>query len=194
MLQNILDVYTCDEAMRRNIRLFVAKGHAEHLLIQNTGPEYLPAKYIWLLSEHTQKNVQMVEKTRLGAIHSKLSTQKSFLLPVLYQTKQGVKLSGAALFSGKDNCLITILSAKDTAALNYITDSKVRGIFTTSIQKQVITYEFNRVHQRLELDIPNPKYPKVDIYVTADGKIAEIHPSLAHHFSLEQLNQILAKK
>nr|WP_277998059.1 Ger(x)C family spore germination protein [Bacillus cereus] len=130
MLQNILDVYTRDEAMRRNIRLFVSKGNAEHILGQNAGPEYLPAKYVEMLSEHTQKNAQMVEKKRIGDIHSKILAKRSFVLPVIFQTKQGIELSGAALFRGKDNRFITILPVQDTASLNYMTGSQVRGVFT----------------------------------------------------------------
>ncbi|MGR5882767.1 Ger(x)C family spore germination protein [Bacillus thuringiensis] len=55
MLQHILDVYTRDEAMRKNIRLFVAKGRATHILAQNAGPEYLHKTYVLVLSKHTQK-------------------------------------------------------------------------------------------------------------------------------------------
>lgn len=193
MLQNILDVYTRDEAMRRNIRLFVSKGRAEPILAQNADPEYLPAKYVWMLSEHTKKNAQMVEKKRIGDIHSKIIAKKSFFLPVVFRTKQGVELSGSALFRGKDNRLVSMLNETDTAALQYIAAPKVRGIVTVPMNKQRITYEFHRVHQRTELNITNPRYPKVDIYVTVDGKIAELHPSLAHRFSMEQLNQVLAK-
>ncbi|MEK4418536.1 Ger(x)C family spore germination protein [Bacillus sp. FSL K6-0268] len=194
MLQRILDVYTRDDAMRRNIRLFVSKGNAEPILEQNAGPEYLPAKYVEMLSEHTQKNAQMVEKKRIGDIHSKILAKKSFILPVLFQTKQGMALSGAALFRGKDNRFITILSAQDTASLNYMTGSQVRGIFTILMQKQPITYEFQRVHHRMKLDIRNPKHPKVDLYVTVGGKFSEIHPSLYRHFSVEQLHNLLAKE
>ncbi|MBG9611656.1 Ger(x)C family spore germination protein [Bacillus cereus] len=194
MLQHILDVYTRDDVMRRNVRLFVSKGNAEHILEQNAGPEYLPAKYVEMLSEHTQKNAQMVEKKRIGDIHSKILAKKSFVLPVLFQTKQGIELSGAALFRGKDNGFVTILPAKDTVSLNYMTGSQVRGIFIISKQKQPLTYEFQRVHHRMKLDIRKPKYPKVYICVTVDGKFSEIHPSLYRHFSVEQLNNLLAKE
>ncbi|PEJ59376.1 Ger(x)C family spore germination protein [Bacillus wiedmannii] len=194
MLQNILDVYTRDEAMRRNIRLFVAKGSAEHILAQNTGPEYLPAKYVWMLSEHTQKNAQMIEKKRIGDIQSKIIAKKSFFLPVVFRTNQGVELSGASLFKGTDNRLVAMLNAQDTAALQYMTSSKVRGIVTVPINKQRITYEFHRVHQRMEVDITNPRQPKVDIYVKLEGKIAEMHSSLARQDSMKQLQQVLANE
>nr|WP_307897091.1 Ger(x)C family spore germination C-terminal domain-containing protein [Bacillus sp. FDAARGOS_1420] len=62
------------------------------------------------------------------------------------------------------------------------------------MNKQRITYEFHRVHQRMELDVTNPKYPKVDIYVKLDGKIAEMHSSLAHQYSMKQLQQVLANE
>ncbi|MBG9618023.1 Ger(x)C family spore germination protein [Bacillus cereus] len=194
MLQNILDVYTRDEAMRRNIRLFVAKGRAAPILAQNAGPEYLPAKYVWMLSEHTQKNAQMIEKKRIGDIHSNVIAKKSFILPVVFRTKQGVELSGSALFKGTDNRLVAMLNAQDTAALQYMTSSKVRGIVTVPMNKQRITYEFHRVHQRMELDVTNPKHPKVDIYVKLDGKIAEMYSSLAHQHSMKQLQQALANE
>lgn len=194
MLQNILDVYTRDEAMRRNIRLFVAKGRAAPILAQNAGPEYLPAKYVWMLSEHTQKNAQMIEKKRIGDIHIKIIAKKSFILPVVFRTKQGVELSGSALFKGTDNRLVAMLNAQDTASLQYMTSSKVRGIVTVPMNKQRITYEFHRVHQRMELAVANPKRPKVDIYVKLDGKIAEMHSSLAHQHSMKQLQQVLANE
>ncbi|MGR6001741.1 Ger(x)C family spore germination protein [Bacillus cereus] len=194
MLQHTLDVYTRDDAMRRNIRLFVSKGNAEHILEQNAGPEYLPAKYVEMLSEHTQKNAQMVEKKRIGDIHSKILAKKSFVLPVLFQTKQGIVLSGAALFKGTDNRLVAMLNAKDTAALQYMTSPKVRGIVTVPMNKQHITYEFHRVHQRMELDMTSSKYPKVDIYVKLDGKIAEMPFSSAYKYSMKQLQQVLANE
>ncbi|MGR5897506.1 Ger(x)C family spore germination protein [Bacillus cereus] len=84
MLQNILDVYTRDEAMRRNIRLFVAKGRAAPILAQNAGPEYLPAKYVWMLSEHTQKNAQMIEKSELAIFTVKSSQRKVLSFPLYF--------------------------------------------------------------------------------------------------------------
>nr|WP_277998038.1 Ger(x)C family spore germination C-terminal domain-containing protein [Bacillus cereus] len=46
----------------------------------------------------------------------------------------------------------------------------------------------------MKLDSTNPKHPKIDIYVTVDGKFAKIHPSLYRHFSVEQFNNLLTKE
>lgn len=85
MLQNILDVYTRDEAMRRNIRLFVSKGRAEPILAQNAGPEYLPAKYVWMLSEHTKKTHKWWRKSELAIFTVKSLQRKAFSFRLYFE-------------------------------------------------------------------------------------------------------------
>lgn len=53
----------------------------------------------------------MIEKKRLSEIHSNIMAKKSFFLPVVFRTKQGVELSGSALFKGTDNRLVAMLNA-----------------------------------------------------------------------------------
>ncbi|HDR3896850.1 TPA: hypothetical protein QCO91_005617 [Bacillus cereus] len=136
----------------------------------------------------------MVEKKRIGDIDSKIIAKKNFFLTVVFRTKQGVKLSESALFKNTNNRLVAMLNAQNIAALQYMTSSKVRGSFTVPMNKQRITYELHRVYQRMELDMTNPKHPKVDIYVKLDGKIAEMYSSLVHQHSMKQLQQVLANE
>ena len=120
ILQNTLDVYIRDHEMRRNIRLFVSKKNAEAILKQSAKPENLPAQYIDMLAEHPPKNTQMIEAARIGEVQEKMISNRSFVLPILELTKQGVQMNGAALFRGKDNKCVGNLSGEETLGMNYI--------------------------------------------------------------------------
>ena len=114
VLQNTLDVYIRDHEMRRNIRLFVSKKNAESILKQSAKPENLPAQYIDMLAEHPPKNAQMIEAARIGEVQEKMIASRSFVLPILELTKQGVQMNGAALFRGKDNKCVGSLNGEET--------------------------------------------------------------------------------
>lgn len=116
--------------MRRNIRLFVSKENAEAILKQSAKPENLPAQYIDMLAEHPPKNAQMIEASRIGDVQEKMTSKRSFVLPILILTKQGVQMDGAGLFRGKDNKCVGRLNGEQTLGLNYIIGKKIGGFFT----------------------------------------------------------------
>lgn len=125
VLQNTLDVYFRDHEMRRNIRLFVSKKNAESILKQSAKPENLPAQYIDMLAEHPPKNAQMIEAARIGEVQGKMIADRSFALPLLGLTKQGVQMEGAALIRGKDNKCVGTLSGEQTLGMNYVIGKKL---------------------------------------------------------------------
>ena len=124
-MQNTLDVYFRDHEMRRNIRLFVSKKNAESILKQSAKPENLPAQYIDMLAEHPPKNAQMIEAARIGEVQGKMIADRSFALPLLGLTKQGVQMEGAALIRGKDNKCVGTLSGEQTLGMNYVIGKKL---------------------------------------------------------------------
>ena len=130
VLQNTLDVYIRDHEMRRNIRLFVSKKNAESILKQSAKPENLPAQYIDMLAEHPPKNAQMIEAARIGEVQEKMIASRSFVLPILELTKQGVQMNGAALFRGKDNKCVGSLNGEETLGMNYIVGKNWRFLLS----------------------------------------------------------------
>ncbi|MBG0968035.1 Ger(x)C family spore germination protein [Bacillus sp. SRB3LM] len=175
ILQNILDVYIRNHEMRRNIRLFVSDEHAKAILQQSATPENLPAQYIDMLAEHSPQNAHMVETTRLGDVQEKIVAHRSFILPVLQLTKQGVKVEGAALFRGKDAKYVGSLSGEQTQDINYIVGKKFAGFFTIHKKKQSITYEIHRVRRKITVSTTNIIKPKFDVHVSLEGILAEVH-------------------
>ncbi|CAM4039706.1 Ger(x)C family spore germination protein [Bacillus paramycoides] len=175
VLQNTLDVYIRDHEMRRNIRLFVSKKNAEAILKQSAKPENLPSKYIDMLADHPPKNAQMIEAARIGEVQEKMISKQSFALPVLSLTKQGVQMDGAALFRGKDNKCVGMLSGEQTLGMNYVIGKKIGGFFTIRKKGQLITYEIHKIHRKIKVSTVNATKPKFDIHLSLDGTLAELH-------------------
>lgn len=175
VLQNTLDVYIRDYEMRRNIRLFVSKKNAESILKQSAKPENLPAQYIDMLAEHPPKNAQMIEAARIGEVQEKMIASRSFVLPILELTKQGVQMNGAALFRGKDNKCVGSLNGEETLGMNYIVGKKIGGFFTIRKKNQLITYEIHKLRRKIKVSTTNVTKPKFNIHLFLEGTIAELH-------------------
>ncbi|PEX92131.1 spore gernimation protein GerLC [Bacillus cereus] len=175
VLQNTLDVYIRDHEMRRNIRLFVSEKNAEAILKQSAKPENLPAQYIDMLAEHPPKNAQMIEAVRIGEVQGKMIANRSFALPILVLTKQGVQMEGAALFRGKDNKCVGSLNGEQTLGMNYIIGKKIGGFFTIRKKDQLITYEIHKMHRKIKVSTANAIKPKFDIHLSLEGTLAELH-------------------
>ncbi|MDG2658632.1 Ger(x)C family spore germination C-terminal domain-containing protein, partial [Vibrio parahaemolyticus] len=175
ILQNTLDVYIRDHEMRRNIRLFVTEENAEAVLNQSAKPENLPAQYIDMLAEHPPKNAQMIEAARIGEVQGKMIADRSFALPLLGLTKQGVQMEGAALIRGKDSKCVGTLSGEQTLGMNYVIGKKIGGFFTVRKKNQLITYEIHKLHRKIKIFTENTLKPKFDIHLSLEGTLAELH-------------------
>ncbi|MBU4642981.1 Ger(x)C family spore germination protein [Bacillus toyonensis] len=175
ILQNTLDLYIRNHEMRRNIRLFVSEENAEAVLNQSAKPENLPAQYVDMLAEHPPKNAQMVEAARIGDVQEKIISKRSFVLPILKLTKQGIQMGGTALFRGKDNKYIGTLSGEQTMGINYIIGRKIGGFFTIRKKNQLITYEIHKLHRKIKIFTENTLKPKFDIHLSLEGTLAELH-------------------
>ncbi|WP_212956466.1 MULTISPECIES: Ger(x)C family spore germination protein [Bacillus] len=175
VLQNTLDLYIRDHEMRRNIRLFVSKENAEAILKQSAKPENLPAQYIDMLAEHPPKNAQMIEASRIGDVQEKMTSKRSFVLPILILTKQGVQMDGAGLFRGKDNKCVGRLNGEQTLGLNYVIGKKIGGFFTIRKKNQLITYEIHKLRRKIQVSTENATKPKFDVHLSLEGTLAELH-------------------
>lgn len=195
VLENTLDVYVRDHEMRRNIRIFVSEKKAEDILNQSAKPENLPAKYIDMLVDHASKNAQMIEAARIGDVQGKITAKRSFVLPVLGLTKQGVQMNGAALFRGKDNKLVGRLSGENTLGLNYIIGEKMAGFFTIRKGNQFVTYEIHKMRRKITTSVTNATKPKFVIDLSLEGTLAELHFSDHDQIMGEKkLKQYIAKE
>ncbi|MEH6891454.1 Ger(x)C family spore germination protein [Bacillus sp. JJ864] len=175
VLEDTLDVFFRDHEMRRNIRIFVSKGRAEDILKQSAKPENLPAKYVSMISDHARKNAQMLEAVRIGDLQQKMSASRSFVLPVLGLTRQGIKMEGAAVFRGKDKKLVGRLNGMETLGLNYMIGKKVGGFFKIKRGNQHIVFEVREMRRKIHAFLSDPTKPKFVIDVYLAGTLAEVY-------------------
>ncbi|SDZ33607.1 Ger(x)C family spore germination protein [Bacillus sp. 166amftsu] len=174
VLEQTLDVFFRDHEMRRNIRIFVSKERADRILQQSAKPENLPAKYIDLLADHADANAYMLEAVRIGDVQETMVAKRSFVLPILQLTKQGVKMEGAAMFQGKDNKLIGLLNGKNTQGLNYIIGKKASGFITIRKEKKIFTYEIHKIRRKIHASFAEPRRPKFTVDIYPEGVLAEV--------------------
>ncbi|SCL85068.1 Spore germination protein GerLC [Bacillus cytotoxicus] len=194
-LEQTLDIFFRDHEMRRNIKIFVSKDQAGKIFAQNAKPENLPAKYIDLLADHADVNSFMLEAVRIGEVQEMLTSKRSFVLPVLELTKQGVKMEGAAIFKGKNNKLVGLLSGKDTQGLNYIIGKKVGGFVTIRKKEKVFTYEIHKIRRKIRASFTNPRHPKFIIDVYPEGVLGEVYLGEdAKVWSEKRMNSYIAKE
>lgn len=195
VLEDTLDVFFRDHEMRRNIRIFISKGRAEDILKQSAKPENLPAKYVSMISNHAQKNAQMLEATRIGELQEKMSADRSFVLPVLGLTRQGIKMEGAAVFRGKDTKFVGSLNGMETLGLNYIVGKKVGGFFKIKKGNQLIVFEIRDMRRKIHTFLKNPTKPKFVIDVYLDGTLAEVYLRKENKaMSSEEISKYLASE
>ncbi|MDC2867777.1 MULTISPECIES: Ger(x)C family spore germination protein [unclassified Bacillus (in: firmicutes)] len=195
VLEDVLDVFFRDHEMRRNIRIFVSKGSAEEILKQSAKPENLPAKYISMISDHAWKNAQMLEAIRIGNLQQKMSANRSFVLPVLALTHEGIKMEGAAVFRGKDKKLVGRLNGMETLGLNYIIGKKVGGFYKIQRGNQLIVFEIREMRRKIHVFLTNPTKPKFIIDVYLNGTLAEVYLGKeSKAMSTEEINKYLASE
>ena len=70
----------------------------------------------------------MVEAARIGDVQEKIISKRSFVLPILRPTKQGIEMDGAALFRGKDNKCVGMLNGEQTLGMNFVIGEKLGAI------------------------------------------------------------------
>lgn len=194
-LEQTLDIFFRAHEMRRNIKIFVSKDQAGKIFEQNAKPENLPAKYIDLLADHADVNSFMLEAVRIGEVQEMLTSKRSFVLPVLELTKQGVKMEGAAIFKEKNNKLVGLLSGKDTQGLNYIIGKKASGFVTIRKKEKVFTYEIHKIRRKIRASFTDPRHPKFIIDVYPEGVLAEVYlGGDAKVWSEKRMNSYIAKE
>ena len=99
---------------------------------------------------------------------------RSFALPLLGLTKQGVQMEGAALIRGKDNKCVGTLSGEQTLGMNYIIGKKLK-VSLLFVKNQLITYEVHKLRRKIKVSTEHATKPKFDIHVFTEGTLAELH-------------------
>lgn len=99
-------------------------------------------------------------------------------------------MEGAALFRGKDNKYVGMLSGEQTMGMNYLIGRKIGGFFTIRKKNQLITYEIHKLQRNIKVFTEDTTQPEFDVHLSLEGTLAELHFSnhkqLINEKSLEE--------
>ncbi|MCD1258466.1 Ger(x)C family spore germination protein [Paenibacillus athensensis] len=118
---SIMDYFLRNSEMRRGIKVLIADGSALSVLSTKPKSERIPASYIESIVNNNRKTTYMLPETAIGQIHEYLMRKESYVVQRIANTqKQGVSVSGCAIFDGNSNRMVGQLNGQETQGLNMI--------------------------------------------------------------------------
>lgn len=98
-INEFLDYFVRNPAMRRRVKLLVTPGRAEDILKNKIKASELNGIYIAKITKNVNSTPRFASKTDLTDISSAIRNQRSFFMPMIVLEKGDVKLTRAALFN-----------------------------------------------------------------------------------------------
>jgi spore germination protein len=170
---NILDFFLRDDETRRGIKILIAEGEAGPILDISPEPESLPVMHIDSVTENVYKNARILPERRIGIIHARLVDRKSFVVPKIKVDDQKVDMTGAAVFHGHNNQMVSFINGDITEGLNLITGEYKGGVIKAKVEDELIVYEIKREKSVINVDVKNKENIQFHIKILTEGPIGE---------------------
>ena len=177
LIASLLDLFIRDHEMRRGIKVLIADGKAKDILAHEPKAEIYPVKYITAITEHNDKNIEIIDPVKIGKLHGYLLEKSSFILPRALFTGKGMDESGVAVFHGNDNKMVGVLNNDETKGLNLIKQGNKTGVITFDVDNHLMAFEIEGTKSKIRMDTKDPKNIGISIKVKAEGQIAEMFGS-----------------
>ncbi|AFH61824.1 Ger(x)C family spore germination protein [Paenibacillus caseinilyticus] len=170
---DILDFFLRDNEMRRNVKIMVSDGRAEDVLNVKPLSENMPVNYIESASKNKRKSNFMLPVTRIGDLHEYLLTQESYTVQKISSYRDGISLTGAALFDGETNRLLGFLTGEETQGLNFLKQEVEGGIVETEMYGNTVDLEVERAKRQIKVDWPPGGKPVFSVYIQVEGSLGK---------------------
>jgi len=181
-IENIMDFFLRDPEMRRRVKVFICKEQAKKILDVRPRVEDYSALYLAKLPLNATRTSKMVHLSDLGEIINRMHAGFDFLLPTVEASKDEIKTSGAAVFSGRK--MVGWIDGLDVEAIKFMVGTYLGGVVTArnpaddSIVVLEVTKSKSRITPVITGDMPAFKIDiKVegdyseDVYTHSHGKI-----------------------
>lgn len=172
IFSDVLDVYLRDHEMRRSTKVIITDGTAKSAFVVPVNNEQIPAQQIDSISENKHKSMRMLPPQRIGDVHEYLLTQTSFVVPYLHIGQEDTKVSGAAVFSGKENKMAGYLDEEETMGLNFV-QNQVRSDVLKINKDEPMMFEIKESKTIITSDISDPENIVFTITVKVNGNMSE---------------------
>ena len=172
MLKNVFDVFIREQYMRRGILVAVVEGKAKDILEVQAEHIMIPAHYVIDLLEKDQSSIAK-DPVRIGDIHEKLLTNRSFALPLISILNDKVlQYEGIAVIAHEPSRMAGSITGIDAEARHIMIGKGQQSVITLPVEGDIAT---------LVIDNSNSKYTltnqdkqslafRIDIDLTASVK------------------------
>jgi spore germination protein len=155
-LMDILNWFLRYHELRRTIQIVIAKGEAKKLLEAKLEKKTIPAIEIWGMSQNIRETKKMPRALTVGEMGIKLTDETSFLVQRVEPLQKGIKMSGAAVVSGKQRKLIGWLNEEEMMGANFLIQKrrgKEGGVIKVIDEKtkKPIVYNNRKVQRKIEV-------------------------------------------
>jgi spore germination protein len=141
-LEDLLDFYLRDHAMRRRTHILISKGSAEEILQDKLPLEEMPSLSIMYIRDNEDSVSEMLTLRNIGLVQGLVMGKKSFLLPRVIKGENGdFKVAGAAIFLGGNNQMIGWLGDEEVSAYRLIMGEYGNSIIETKYEGEPIVFE-----------------------------------------------------
>lgn len=188
LIGSIADLFIRNTDMRRSMKVVIADGEAKNLLDLQQITEKTPANFLNMTMERNTKTMESIDIVRLGTLQSYLLDKTSYVLPLIKQKGDEIQTEGAGVFNGEKNKMIGMLNKKEIEGYNLITQKNKDGTIKIGIDGNLMAFQVDLTKSSIQVNVDNPKHPKVSIHIKAEGYLAEMFGSrslLKDHYLLK---------
>jgi len=175
MIEHILDFYTRDHEMRRNMRVLISEGLAREIISINVPLEDIPAIFIdSIRGVNSDYSFSILEQRELGEISSLIMGNHSYLLTRITKGDgDEIKVGGAAIFLGDTNEMIDWLGEEEIIGYNLIMGESNNGVLEVPYEEDgLFVFESDRIDTNVDFVRKNGKN-SFKIKIKAEGMFGE---------------------
>lgn len=177
MISKLSDMFIRDVDMRRAIKVFVSDGKAKEILNMKQDMEDTPAKFIDMLFERNNKDIETMDILRIGTMQEYQLEENSYLIPRVKLENGELHTDTAAVFHGPDDKLVGNLNARETKGYNFATKHNNEGAVEMNVDGNPMTYKLARSNSKIKVDVDEQHLHNIDAYihVKAEGFLGEMY-------------------
>ncbi|OLO39187.1 hypothetical protein BTR23_09020 [Alkalihalophilus pseudofirmus] len=176
MLEHLADYYIRDHEMRRRTYLYITEENTDKVLNTKLPLEELIATSIVDITENHEAALPMIAPKTIGEISTDITGGHSFLIPRIVSPTNGeLKISGAAVFLGRENTMLGWLGEEDIKGYNWIVGEANNGVIEVEYKEsEAEFFVYEVITMATTIDYRRENNQNIfDVEIRAEGAFGE---------------------
>ncbi|MFV8827775.1 Ger(x)C family spore germination protein [Alkalihalobacterium sp. APHAB7] len=175
MLKHLADLYIRDHEMRRRSYVYITSESTKDILNIKLPLEELIATSIGDITENHEANLSMPTPTTIGEVATHITGDTSFIIPRITPVGNDLRISGAAVFLGRENTMLGWLNDEEIKGYNWVMGDAENVIIEVEYEEgegEYFVFEVISMATTIDYRRENNKNT-FDIKIKAEGTFAE---------------------